>query len=57
VIRLSVTSGIGRQLAPSYGVRAVPTLILVDGTGQRNLVQVGRVQRESMLAAVSELLN
>jgi hypothetical protein len=56
VMRLSVTSGIGRQLAPSYGVRGVPTLILFDGEGQPRLTQVGRVLREPVLQAVAELL-
>lgn len=31
VLRLSVVDSVGRELAMRYGVRGVPTLILLDG--------------------------
>ena len=33
VLRLGVTNGVGRELAIRYGVRSVPTLVLLDGNG------------------------
>jgi hypothetical protein len=34
VIRLDILTGLGRSAAALYGVRAVPTLLVVDGQGQ-----------------------
>ncbi len=33
VIRLNLLSDVGREAALRYGVRAVPTLLVVDGEG------------------------
>lgn len=33
VIRLNLMTQVGRQAAARYGVRGVPTLVVVDGTG------------------------
>jgi thioredoxin-like negative regulator of GroEL len=41
VIRLDVMSQVGQQAARRYGVRGVPTLVVVDGAGQAVLGQVG----------------
>ena len=34
VIRLGIFSQVGRQAAARYGVRGVPTLVVVDGNGE-----------------------
>ena len=34
VIRLDMLSRVGRQAAMRYGVRGMPTLLVVDGNGQ-----------------------
>lgn len=44
VIRLDVTSQVGRQAARRYGVRGIPTLVVLDGNGQVALTQVGLVR-------------
>ncbi len=43
ILRLSATSGVGRELAARYGVRGVPTFFLFDGTGGLISYQVGRL--------------
>lgn len=41
VVRLDVFTGVGRQAAARYGVRATPTVVVVDGNGQAVYSQVG----------------
>lgn len=41
VIRLNVFSRVGQQAARRYGVRGVPSLIVVDGSGQAVYGQAG----------------
>lgn len=60
VLRLDITSRLGRQAAASYGVRGTPTLIVVDGQGQPVLTQVALVrpgpvknQVEALIAATN----
>ena len=55
VLRLNVMDGVGGQLAARYGVRGVPTFVLLDGDGQLVLTQVGMPKREEILAAVEAL--
>lgn len=55
VLRLSVVDSVGRELAMRYGVRGVPTLILLDGNGNVVLQQAGSPQREEILTAVDQL--
>jgi len=55
VLRLSVTNNVGGQLATRYGVRAVPTLVLLDGNGNVVLRQAGSPRREEILTAVERL--
>lgn len=55
VLRLSVTDNVGRQLAMRYGVRGVPTLVLLDGNGNVVLSQVGSPRREEIMTAVERL--
>lgn len=57
VLRLDVRSPVGREAAARYGVRAVPTLIVVDGQGQVVLTQVGRLRPVDVRAEVEELLS
>lgn len=55
VIRLDLMSQVGRQAAARFGVRAVPTLVLVDGEGQVVLTQVGLLRPGDVQARVDEL--
>jgi len=43
VLRLSIGGPVGRQLAARYGVRGVPTFVLLDGVGSVVHRQVGRL--------------
>jgi hypothetical protein len=57
VLRVSVMDDVGGQLAMRYGVRSVPTFVLLDPDGEVLLRQVGRPQRaeiESALGLASE---
>jgi len=56
VLRLDVTSQLGRQVGWHFGVRGVPTLMVVDGNGQVVLTQVGRLQPDEVQARVDQLL-
>jgi len=56
VLRLNAMDEVGGQLATRYGVRGVPTLILLDGSGKLVLQQAGMPQRDEINAAVDELL-
>jgi thioredoxin-like negative regulator of GroEL len=56
VLRLDVSSQLGRQVAGRFGVRGVPTLVLVDGNGQVVLTQVGLLQPDEVQARVDRLL-
>jgi thioredoxin-related protein len=52
MVRLSVGDQIGAQLAQSYGVRGVPSLMLFDGAGEIGLRQVGHVDPDDVLAYI-----
>ncbi len=41
VVRLDVLSSVGQQAAGHFGVRGIPTLVVVDDHGQVVLTQVG----------------
>ncbi len=56
VLRIGVMDEVGKPLAVRYGVRAVPTLVLLDGGGEVALAQAGVPRRGEILAAVEELL-
>jgi hypothetical protein len=56
VLRLSVTDGVGGELAMRYGVHSVPTFVLLDGAGEAVLRQVGMPDRAAIEAAVARLL-
>jgi thioredoxin-related protein len=55
VLRLSVTDDVGGELAMRYGVRGVPTFVLLDGTGETALKQVGIPDRVEIVATVEVL--
>ena len=56
VLRLSVTDRVGEELAIRYGVRGIPTLVLLDGAGRVMLTQAGIPNREEVVATVVGLL-
>ncbi len=55
VLRLDMLSGIGRDAASQYGVKAVPTTLLFDGNGQVVLRQVGSVDAGAIRVQIAEL--
>lgn len=55
LLRLSVTDNVGRELAMRYSVRGVPTLVLLDGSGNVVLQQAGSPRREEIMKAVERL--
>lgn len=56
VMRLSVWSAVGRQLAARYGVRGVPTYLLFDRQGEMVEAQAGRLDAVKMRMAVDAML-
>jgi thioredoxin-like negative regulator of GroEL len=55
VLRLDLLSGVGRDAASQYGVKAVPTTLVFDGNGQVVLRQVGSVDAGAIRAQVADL--
>jgi thioredoxin-related protein len=55
VLRLNVTDSVGRELAVRYGVRRLPTRVLLDGEGSVVLRQAGTPRRGVILNAVDQL--
>mgnify|MGYP006282779287 CR=1 FL=1 len=55
VLRLNVADSVGRELALRYRVSRVPTLLLLDGSGDVVLRQEGRVRRDEVLEALEQL--
>ena len=56
VIRLDLLSPVGRRAAARFGVRAAPTLLVVDGSGQMILTQVGILRPGQVEEQVDELI-
>jgi thioredoxin-related protein len=56
VIRLDVMSQVGRQAAAYYGVRGMPTLVVVDGNGQSVYSQVGILRPAQVVEQVEAIL-
>jgi thioredoxin-related protein len=54
VVRLSVLSELGRDVAMQYGVRAVPTFLIFDAQGTLIGRQVGFPNREQIETLVTE---
>jgi thioredoxin-related protein len=55
VVRLSVTDDVSAQLAARYGVRSVPTFVLLDGSGDVVLAQAGIPKKADIIDAVAGL--
>ncbi len=55
VLRLSVMDNVGGQLAMRYGVRSVPTFVLLDGAGQVVFKQAGMPDRAKIESLVANL--
>ena len=56
VVRLDMFSQVGQQAATRYGVRATPTLIVIDGQGQVVYRQVGLPHSDQLVAQVEAML-
>lgn len=56
VLRLDVMGPVGRQAAAHFGVRGVPTLVLVDGEGEVILTQVGLIRSGEVQKQVDRLI-
>ncbi|MGI6368535.1 MAG: peroxiredoxin family protein [Anaerolineae bacterium] len=54
LMRFSISDGIGTQVARQYGVRGVPTMIVLDKRGKVGLSQVGQIDVDQVLAYVTE---
>ncbi|NLS78142.1 MAG: hypothetical protein GXY76_12870 [Chloroflexi bacterium] len=52
VIRLNVTSPLGRQAGARYQARFVPTFVVTDGRGNVVLNRGGRPSKQELLDAV-----
>ena len=55
MLRLNVSDNVGRQLAARYGVRALPTFVLLNTEGEVALKLAGQPDRDSILAVVADL--
>jgi thioredoxin 1 len=56
VVRLDVMSKVGRAAAARYGVRGLPTLVLLDGAGQAVYSQAGIVRSGPVVTQVDTVL-
>lgn len=56
VVRLDIMSSLGLQTAITYGVRGVPTLIVVDGQGEPVLTQISLIRPGAVKDQVDALL-
>jgi hypothetical protein len=57
VIRLDLWSPVGREAARHFGVRGLPTLLVVDGEGRVVLTQLGLLRPGEVRNRVEGLLN
>lgn len=55
VMRLDLMSSVGQEAAGYFGVRGIPTLLVVDGKGEVILTQVGLIRSGEVKSQV-ELL-
>lgn len=55
VVRLDVWGEIGKQAAQRYNVRGLPTLLVLDGVGEVQDVQVGVPDRKHTVEVAVEL--
>ena len=57
VIRLDLLSPVGQQAANHFGVRGLPTLLVVDGEGRVILTQLGLLRPGEVRSRVEELIS
>jgi hypothetical protein len=50
VIRLDILSGVGREVAARYGVPAIPTVLVLNRTGDVVYRQTGMPDRQEVVA-------
>ena len=50
VIRLNLMSKVGREFAARYGVRSIPTLVVLDGDSKEIYRQTGMPDRREVVA-------
>ncbi|MFW6193762.1 MAG: hypothetical protein ACOC83_09780 [Gemmatimonadota bacterium] len=50
MIRLDISSEIGKEAAGRYGVSVVPTIVVVDGDGEVVHRESGKPDREEVVA-------
>jgi hypothetical protein len=55
VIRLDLLSPVGREAARHFGVRGLPTLLVVDGQGRVVLTQLGLLRPGEVRSRVEGL--
>jgi hypothetical protein len=53
VVRLNLLSGLGREVARSYGVAAVPATIVFDGAGGVRYRREGLPDRQQIVEAAT----
>ena len=51
VVRIDILNGMGREIAGMFGVRAVPTTVVVNGKGEVVLLQAGIPDRGALREA------
>lgn len=56
VIRLDVMSRVGQNAARRYGIRGVPALVVVDGSGQAVFGQAGIPRSGQIIEQVETIL-
>lgn len=57
VVRLDLMSSVGQQAAGYFGVRGIPTLLVVDGEGEVILTQVGLIRSGEVKSEVERLVS
>jgi len=55
VLRLNVIDDVGGELVMRYGVRSVPTFVLLNGAGEVVFRQAGTPDREVIVATAEKL--
>lgn len=53
VVRLNLLSKLGRDVAVSYGIGAVPSILVFDGAGEVSYRQEGIPDRKRVVEAVT----
>lgn len=56
VIKLDVSSSVGRQMAIRYQVRVLPTFVVLDGQGKAQANYGGKPSKGTLLQAIDRLI-